>query len=143
MSNNIEVMNTTELKKKSLDAKAITILVTSWIVAIIFIIIGIVSLTPQGKVELKEDKETSFDAEKYEAYTLEFTCEDSGYYTILINGATLSEVESVDATLGVSDGVKSSQYEKSYSVYLYTSTEYKIKVTTYETTVDIIIQKTN
>ena len=31
MSNNIEVMNTTELKKKSLDAKAITILVTSWI----------------------------------------------------------------------------------------------------------------
>lgn len=136
-------MNTTELKKKSLDAKAITILVTSWIVAIIFIIIGIVSLTPQGKVELKEDKETSFDTEKYEAYTLEFTCEDSGYYTILMNGATLSEVESVDATISVSYGAKSSQYEKSYSVYLYTSTEYKIKVTTYETTVDIIIQKTN
>lgn len=126
--------------KKRLDTKGVVILLVSWMLAVILIVIGIVSLIPKQKAELTVNKPVRFMVEESTKYSFTFTPESSASYQIEISGATLETVkkdnQNISFILQDGDYVQ----DNIYILKLYQGNEYDIEVETTDTELEIVIE---
>ena len=140
--------NSTQMK----DNKKQSILIVSWAVAIIFIILGIVSLSGGFTKEqssniskrLTLNQSYSTTAKSYSEQTFKFTPSSTGVYYLKMDGAILEDARTAAGSYVSNTTVASSSYDSVYKMTLSSGVSYTFTTSVgYSGSIYIIISDYN
>ena len=117
--------------KRTLNNTGKIILITTWVLSLLLIIVGIIVATDKQAETpaLTAGKVTQTETEEWEYYSYTFTPAANTYYYIYIDGGRLTSFTDEDDTnVSFQQVTNRTDYEIVYRAYLYKNETYNLKV---------------
>ena len=131
-------------QKNGLTKQPLTVLIISWILAVIFIVIGTIILTSDEKetVQIYRHSPVNYQVESGNYYYFSFTPNQTDYYYFSVDGGYLSSISYNNDNYSKSFNTEEtiSGYDHTYETYLASNYTYDFCVYATYSTIKIIIQ---